>query len=204
MAAWRSPTCSLPDDDRKLAAFARMDLRTWHQNKATVMEFWTLEGGQYLQKRLTQERKYAEDLREKKRLAGLASAGKRASIRSTGVEQESNRGGNTMSTHGPTNGQLLFPSPSPSPSEEKNKSADAPHSQIGSRHSQARNYEEIRDFVLQQLQLPESDAEWLWEKWQGNGWRNNGHAMSKWRETASQWERQKNIFPSQKNSGKYS
>lgn len=68
MMAWRSPNCCLPDDDDRLARWARVDRRTWLKIKPTVMEFWTLSDGFWLQKRLTKERgivsKRAEVARE--------------------------------------------------------------------------------------------------------------------------------------------
>src|SRR5688572_13744582 len=56
MIAWRSPECSLPNDDGRLAKWARVDLRTWKRIKPVVMEFWTLAGGRWTQKRLSKER----------------------------------------------------------------------------------------------------------------------------------------------------
>lgn len=52
MMAWRSPECRLPDDDDKLARWARVDRRTWLKIKPAVMEFWTLADGFWAQKRL--------------------------------------------------------------------------------------------------------------------------------------------------------
>lgn len=45
MMAWRSPECRLPDDDDKLARWARVDRRTWLKIKPAVMEFWSLADG---------------------------------------------------------------------------------------------------------------------------------------------------------------
>jgi uncharacterized protein YdaU (DUF1376 family) len=56
MMAWRLPTCSLPDDDAKLAKWARVDRRTWARIKPAVMDFWELHDGTWTQKRLTKER----------------------------------------------------------------------------------------------------------------------------------------------------
>jgi uncharacterized protein YdaU (DUF1376 family) len=56
MVAWRSSECHLPDDDEKLARWARVDRRTWLRIKPTVMEFWTLRDGFWTQKRLSSER----------------------------------------------------------------------------------------------------------------------------------------------------
>lgn len=47
------------------------------------------------------------------------------------------------------------------------------------------------------LDLTENDGAWLWEKWEGNGFRVNGKAMKSWKSTASAWKRA-GYFPSQK------
>jgi uncharacterized protein YdaU (DUF1376 family) len=74
MVAWRSPDCRLPDDDGKLARWARVDPRTWRRIKAEVMAFWTLAGGGWTQKRLLKEReivsKRAEVARENGKRGG--------------------------------------------------------------------------------------------------------------------------------------
>jgi uncharacterized protein YdaU (DUF1376 family) len=68
MIAWRSPGCRLPDNDDKLARWARVDRRTWLRIKPAVMEFWTLSDGSWTQKRLSKEHdkvsKHAEVARE--------------------------------------------------------------------------------------------------------------------------------------------
>lgn len=55
MMAWRLPGCRLPDDDTKLARWARVDPRAWARMKPVVMEFWTLSEGGWAQSRLTKE-----------------------------------------------------------------------------------------------------------------------------------------------------
>ncbi|MBA9067191.1 uncharacterized protein YdaU (DUF1376 family) [Methylobacterium sp. RAS18] len=70
MVAWRSPECRLPDDDDKLARWARVDRRTWSRVKPAVMEFWTLRDGFWTQKRLTQERDIVSKRADAARLNG--------------------------------------------------------------------------------------------------------------------------------------
>ncbi|WP_345820465.1 DUF1376 domain-containing protein [Methylobacterium fujisawaense] len=43
--AWRSPNCRLPDEDAKLADWARLGPRAWITAKPTVMSFWALSDG---------------------------------------------------------------------------------------------------------------------------------------------------------------
>ncbi|MDR7037378.1 uncharacterized protein YdaU (DUF1376 family) [Methylobacterium sp. BE186] len=70
MVAWRSPECRLADNDDKLARWARLDRRTWLRIKPVVMEFWTLEGGFWTQKRLSKERAHVSKLAEVRRENG--------------------------------------------------------------------------------------------------------------------------------------
>jgi uncharacterized protein YdaU (DUF1376 family) len=59
-AAWRSPKCGLPDDDRKLARLARCSLKQWQRTGPVVMAFWKLAGdGLWHQKRLDEVRSQA-------------------------------------------------------------------------------------------------------------------------------------------------
>lgn len=74
MFAWRSPGGTLPDDDRRLAIMVGATPRVWARLKPTVMAFWTLSDGSWKQKRLTSERDFVVEKREKNRAAGKASA----------------------------------------------------------------------------------------------------------------------------------
>lgn len=58
MVAWRSPECRLPDDDQKLARWARVEARHWPKVKQNVMTFWTLSEGYWTQARLLKEHAY--------------------------------------------------------------------------------------------------------------------------------------------------
>ena len=58
MAAWGSDDCSLPNDARRLAALAKMNVQKWQKMAPTVLEFWTIEKGRLTQKRLLKEFHY--------------------------------------------------------------------------------------------------------------------------------------------------
>lgn len=107
--AWRTKDNSLPDDDDKLSSWAAMDKRTWLKNKKIVMSFWCKTDGVWRQKRLDDERKRAEHVRNCQVQAGLASALKRKETQSRHVGTEL-----------PTALQPPSPSPSPIPSIEGN------------------------------------------------------------------------------------
>ena len=75
ITAWRTPNCSLPDDDRLLARYAGgVDMRTWRHQKATIMAFWDLRDGRWYQKRLTTERRYLVEASKERSRAGLLGA----------------------------------------------------------------------------------------------------------------------------------
>jgi len=106
MCAWRTKDGSLPDDDRQLSRFARMNLRTWKANKEIVMSFWRLNDEQkWVQGRLLDERNYVAVNAYKNSLAGKASALKRKERDATSVLPKSN--------------QTSTPIPTPTPSKKK-------------------------------------------------------------------------------------
>lgn len=92
LAAWRSPDCKLPDDDKQLARIARMDSRTWRLNKKIIMGLWKKDDQQkWYQGRLLDERKNVVQLRSKNVRAGTSSALKRKERHSTSVENKFNQ-----------------------------------------------------------------------------------------------------------------
>jgi len=46
--------------------------------------------------------------------------------------------------------------------------------------------------------LPDSDAQYLFWKWEGNGWTNGGRPIKSWRGTVKSWQAA-GYLPSQKN-----
>lgn len=72
MIAWRSPSCSLPDDDARLALMVGISTKKWKALRPTISAFWTIENGAWTQKRLTRERKFVRGKAEKNRSAAEA------------------------------------------------------------------------------------------------------------------------------------
>lgn len=71
MMAWRTSTCSLPNDDEVLARWASVDRRTWKKIKPKIMAFWTNDpSGNWIQQRLTEERVYVSKRAEVARQNG--------------------------------------------------------------------------------------------------------------------------------------
>lgn len=109
MVAWRSPDCRLPDDDLKLARWARVDARQWGRIKPSVMEFWTLADGFWTQKRLSSERDKVSKFAEVARRNG-AHGGRPKSLKN-------NDGENPKGSVDETQSKAPNPNPNPIPSE---------------------------------------------------------------------------------------
>jgi len=72
MAAWGTPDCSLPNDERRLAALAKLPLPKWRKLAPTILEFWTIDKGRITQRRLRKEWSYVHEVRSKRKAAADA------------------------------------------------------------------------------------------------------------------------------------
>lgn len=71
MIAWRSPGCSIPNDDAKIARMIGLTAKRWQSIKPTIMAFWTLgEDGAWHQARLEKEHVWVSERSEKRATAG--------------------------------------------------------------------------------------------------------------------------------------
>ena len=104
VVTWRTHDKRLPDDDKKLARYARLTPGQWARIKPTMREFFKVENGFWTQGRLTDEANAVKQYRERQAAAGKASALKRKGRHSTTVELGCNQ------TATPT------PTPTPTPS----------------------------------------------------------------------------------------
>ena len=73
MAAWRSPGCRLPNDDKLLRRFAGGP-KNWRRIKTRVLAFWLLNDGYLTQKRLCQEYERAANRAQKAALGGSSKS----------------------------------------------------------------------------------------------------------------------------------
>lgn len=62
-----------------------------------------------------------------------------------------------------------------------------------------KDYEELLAYMLTKG-LKERDALWLWAKWMGCNFKNNGKPMARWKAVIAQWDIQGDIFPTHKNN----
>lgn len=61
IAMWRAPENKLPNDDKRLARYAKMDGRQWRHIRETIMEFMTVEDGFVMQGRLLDEAQFVRE-----------------------------------------------------------------------------------------------------------------------------------------------
>jgi uncharacterized protein YdaU (DUF1376 family) len=83
MTAWRTRDCTLPDDDKLLARFARCTLGQWTRLRPVLEPFFVVENGRWRQSRLTDEASAVRQRKDKAAQAGRASALKRLGRHST-------------------------------------------------------------------------------------------------------------------------
>ena len=76
MAAWGSDDCTLPNDEKRLAALAKMPVAKWRKIAPTILELWTIDKGRIFQKRLLKEWHYVQQTRGKRKAAADTRWGK--------------------------------------------------------------------------------------------------------------------------------
>src|SRR5205085_5893319 len=92
MTAWRTRDCSLPDDDRLLARYARLNAQQWKRMRPIIAAFFTVEGGVWKQGRLTDERGAVERHRQQQSEKGKAGAVAK-SLKRQGRDQAAGKSG---------------------------------------------------------------------------------------------------------------
>ena len=70
MHSWNRANCSVPDDDKKLAAWCKLSVSEWLDVRAELEPFFTIKNGQWTQKRLLKEFQYVKNLTNKRKEAG--------------------------------------------------------------------------------------------------------------------------------------
>lgn len=98
MAAWGSDDCTLPNDERRLAALSKLPLARWRKLAPTILEFWTREGSRLSQKRLRQEWDYVNEKRGKRKEAANArwASKSNASAYANGMHLGGGEGGGAL------------------------------------------------------------------------------------------------------------
>jgi|TARA_R110000796_G_scaffold56038_1_gene130191 uncharacterized protein YdaU (DUF1376 family) len=74
MFAWRTPDCSLPNDDRRLALMVGVTPKKWDKLKVAIMSMWDLDNGYWTQKKQLKVFQAVSISVNQKRSAGEASS----------------------------------------------------------------------------------------------------------------------------------
>lgn len=85
MAAWGSADCSLPNDEKRLAALAKLPVAKWRKIAPTVLEFWTIDKGRISQKRLMREWHWVHEKSAKAKAAVAQREDRKGYERTTNV-----------------------------------------------------------------------------------------------------------------------
>jgi uncharacterized protein YdaU (DUF1376 family) len=118
MAAWGSADCSLPNDDKRLAALAKMPLAKWRKIAPNVLEFWTIDKGRITQKRLLKEWHWVHEKSLKAKAAVAQRRDRTGYERSTNVATSDlhlggGGGGGALSSDGVRGGSATLDSDGP-------------------------------------------------------------------------------------------
>jgi uncharacterized protein YdaU (DUF1376 family) len=119
MAAWGSDDCTLPNDDKRLAALVKMPVAKWKKIAPTVLEFWTIDKGRISQKRLLKEWHYVQQTRGKRKAAANTRWGNDDSSKcnangySNGMHLGGGGGEGALSKHRPIGGSATLETDGP-------------------------------------------------------------------------------------------
>jgi uncharacterized protein YdaU (DUF1376 family) len=125
MTAWRTADCSLPDDDRLLARYARLNAQQWKRMRPIIEAFFIIQDGKWRQGRLTDERGAVERHRQLQIEKGKAGAIAKALKRQGRGQAAAKSGLPSANPQGEAQDKLPSPSPSPS-SVDKSTGGEPP------------------------------------------------------------------------------
>jgi uncharacterized protein YdaU (DUF1376 family) len=114
MSAWKKDG-RLPSSDEQMRNITRLDSKAWAGSRAVLLEFFALEDGSYVQKRLSSELVRAKANSDQRSRAGKASAEKRE------AQRKANETATDVERDAPRNSI-----PIPTPSSEANASDGKP------------------------------------------------------------------------------
>lgn len=145
MVAWRTPDCALPDDNKKLARFARCDTRRWKAIKDEVMAFWTLGANKkWTQKKLLAVRK---SVRERTAKAQQAANARWLNLNDTG---------NASASRGHMPDKCSGDATKTKTKEEYNSSPPIPSSRASDDGGGQVNFDDLREQVFDALGFDDS------------------------------------------------
>ena len=85
IAQWRSKDCTLPNDDKLLSRYTKMNRKEWGKARPILESFFRVNGTTWVQQRLQDEKRYVEEKRKGNIASGKVSALKRKERHSANV-----------------------------------------------------------------------------------------------------------------------
>jgi uncharacterized protein YdaU (DUF1376 family) len=219
------PPGTLPNDDSKLCRYVGLTIDGWERIKDGVMAAWrpNEDGRRWVQKRLCEEIEKAVISSEKQAARVRARWEKPQNARTP--TEDSRYYGEAIPRYNPGNATVIPNTGSAviqqeQKQEQKQEQCIPPNPLEGAgvagedffsqaipvkptTKGKARSEEEVLDFInsdssCQRYQLNGIDAEWFWNKMEGNGWTNAGEPVRSWKSTIRQWVIKDEIFPTRK------
>lgn len=164
----------LPDNDSKLACIARMTLSDWSAIRSTIAGFFEIANGLWTQKRAEAEIRKAFLTQDARRRGAMVTNAKLGRTHSDTLTVSLNERSPCRSEVG--NPQSQSQPQSYSESEAKSEPKKGKGTRV-----------EIIAYCAE-IQVPESDAIWFFDKNEGCGWKNNGKAIADWKSTIRSWK----------------
>jgi uncharacterized protein YdaU (DUF1376 family) len=194
--AWSDADCCLPDDDAILAKLSRLGPQ-WKRSGQIIKD--QFKSDDRYPGKIFNSRQQRERHNQTKRVEGARNHAQ------TAANQRWERlrsNAPAMPEHNPSTTPALpgaMPEVMPKDASILNTQYSAPITHKESKNTRSAlkpTFDELKSFILAEG-LPESDAIALFNKWEGNGWTNNGKTIKDWKATVRSW-RSCGYLPSQK------
>jgi uncharacterized protein YdaU (DUF1376 family) len=169
----------LPDDDKRLANIARVSVTDWQATRLAIASFFKIESGFWIHSRA--------DFEIKRRKS--AQVARQEAAKATNEARWKDRSPSRSPSRSPYRKTVAIPQ-SQSQSEEEVQKPKPSRSKPGS-------VEDVKLFCAKSG-ISENDANWFWQKCEGNGWTNGGKPIKNWQMTLTAWKTA-GYLPSQKN-----
>lgn len=176
LLCWQWEQGELPSDVDQLARISGLQVK---KLTPVLKKFEATERGGFLNKRLEEVRLQREHFIEVQRLNGSKGGRPKKPMENPSVSN-----GLTQ-----TKPEKTLPSPSPSPSPITNPPLAPQGESAGASGAQKAKgtLAELRAFA-QELGLPESDGEFMFNHWTANGWKNGNAPSKDWRAGMRKWK----------------
>lgn len=112
MQAWSTGDCSLPNDDKKLAAYTKLTIDEWLEIKPEIEVFFTVKNNRWINTRLKKEFDYV-----KEKTLARKKAGRKGGIAKS-MKTKENKSSNATNLLKQNDSNTLAPTPTPTPNKK--------------------------------------------------------------------------------------